>query len=101
MVKELGGLVAGTAGSVATAKDKIRDAAFDCVMLDLNLGGKLSLGVAAELEARDIPYVFCTADINNYAGFEHVPRIMKPYVPNGLGDALNEAMARKNRHPHW
>ena len=42
MVKWLGGIVAGTARSVAAAKEKIRQPGLDCVMLDVNLNGDLS-----------------------------------------------------------
>jgi len=44
MVQGLGGVVAGTARSVAAAKEKIRQPRLDYVMLDVNLNGHLSLG---------------------------------------------------------
>ena len=84
MVKCLGGIVTGTACSVAAAKDKIRQPDLDCVMLDLNLRGELSLCIAAELQERRIPFVFCTAYSHAFDGFEHVPRVMKPYSEHDL-----------------
>jgi CheY-like chemotaxis protein len=96
MVKELGGVVAGTASSVAAGEEKIRKTEFDCVMLDLNLRGEMSLGIAAELEARKMPYVFCTAYSQTFDGFEHVPRVIKPYGINSLAAGLGEAISRKN-----
>ncbi len=95
MVKELGGVVAGTASSVAAGEEKIRKTEFDCVMLDINLRGEMSLGIAAELEVRKTPYVFCTAYTHKFDGFEHVPRVIKPYGTEGLAAALSEAIARK------
>ena len=50
MVKRLGGIVAGTARSVAAAKEKIQQPGLDCVMLDVNLRGQLSFCIAGELQ---------------------------------------------------
>jgi len=44
MVENLGGMVAGTAGSVAAAEEKLRKTAFDCVMVDINLRGEMASG---------------------------------------------------------
>ena len=67
MVNCLGGIVTGTARSIAAAKEKIRQPGLDCVMLDLNLNGELSFCIADELQERGIPFVICTtylADLN-------------------------------------
>lgn len=55
MVSWLGGIVAGTARSVAAAKEKIRQPGLDCVMLDVNLNGDLSLGIAANCKSVEFP----------------------------------------------
>ena len=89
MVKCLGGIVAGTARSVAAAKEKIRQPGLDCVMLDVNLNGDLSLCIASELQQRGIPFVFCTAYSHAFEGFEHVPRVLKPYCEHDLVAAFN------------
>ncbi len=89
MVGWLGGIAAGTARSVAAAQEKIRQPGFDCVMLDVNLNGVLSFGIAAELQERGIPVVFCTAYSHVFDGFEHVPRVMKPYCEHDLVAAFN------------
>jgi response regulator of citrate/malate metabolism len=89
MVKCLGGIVAGTARSVAAAKEKIRQPGLDCVMLDVNLNGDLSFGIAAELQERGIPLVFCTAYSHAFDGFEGVPRVMKPYCEHDLVAAFS------------
>ncbi len=94
MVECLGGIVAGTAYSVAAAKDKIRQPGLDCVMLDLNLNGELSLCIAAELQERGIPFVFCTAYSHAFHGFEHVPRVLKPYCEHDLVAAFNTVPVR-------
>ena len=89
MVEGLGGRVAGTARSLLAAKEKIRQANPDCVLLDVNLNGELSRGIAAELEERAIPFVFCTAYVHRLDGFEHIPRVMKPYCESDLMRELN------------
>ena len=94
MVKCLGGIVAGTARSVAAAKEKIRQPGLDCVMLDVNLKGELSLCIAAELQERRIPFVFCTAYSHAFDGFEHVPRVLKPYCERDLVTAFNAVSVR-------
>ena len=94
MVRWLGGIVAGTARSVAAAKEKIRQPGLDCVMLDVNLNGYLSLGIAAELQEREIPFVFCTAYSHAFDGFEHVPRVVKPYCEHDLVAAFNAVPVR-------
>ena len=94
MVKCLGGIVAETARSVAAAKEKIRQPGLDCVMLDVNLNGELSICIAAELQERAIPFVFCTAYSHAFDGFEHVPRVMKPYCEHDLVAAFSAVPVR-------
>jgi CheY-like chemotaxis protein len=94
MVECLGGVVVGTAHSVAAAKEKIRQPGFDWVMLDVNLNGELSLCIAAELQERQIPFVFCSAYSYAFDGFEHVPRVTKPYCERDLVAAFNAVPVR-------
>ncbi len=94
MVECLGGIVAGTARSVTAAKEKIQQPGLDCVMLDINLNGDLSICIAAELHERGIPFVFCTAYSHAFDGFEHIPRVMKPYREHDLVAAFNAVHAR-------
>ncbi len=84
MVQSLGGVVAGAANSVASARKKIQEVEVDCVLLDLNLNGDMSFGVAAELEELAIPFIFCTAYTHMFNGFEHIPRVIKPYSEGDL-----------------
>ena len=63
-------------------------------MLDVNLSGDLSLCIAAELQELGIPFVFCTAYIHAFDGFEHVPRVIKPYGERDLVAAFNAVPAQ-------
>jgi CheY-like chemotaxis protein len=94
MVECLGGIVAGTARSIAAAKERIQHPGLDCVMLDVNLNGDLSFGIAVELQERAIPFVFCTAYSHAFDGFERVPRVTKPYCEYDLVAAFNSVPAR-------
>lgn len=58
MIADLGGVVASTAPSLQTAAMKIEEPGLDCVMLDINLKGDLSFGLASELRKRGIPFFF-------------------------------------------
>jgi len=97
MVEELGGVVAGTAHSLDAAKEKIGQLELDCVMLDVNLNGDLSLGVTADLKARGIPFLFCTAYTHAFHGFENVPRVTKPYNEHDLLRGFDAALVRESR----
>lgn len=97
MVEELGGVVAGTAHSLDAAKEKIGQLELDCVMLDVNLNGDLSLGVAADLKARGIPFLFCTAYTHALHGFENVPRVTKPYNEHDLQRGFDAALLKRSR----
>ena len=99
MVKDLGAVFAGTARSVAAATVKIREPGFDCVMMDVNLNGEHSLGIAAELQELAIPFVFCTAYTKAFERFEQVPRIIKPYCQRDLSEGLVAALAQKASRP--
>jgi hypothetical protein len=86
-------LFAGTARSVTAAKERIGQPGLDCVMLDVNLNGDLSLVIAAEMQERRIPFVFCTAYGHVFGGFERVPRVIKPYREHDLVIAFNAVPA--------
>ena len=76
----------GPARSVAQAMASLDEETPDAVVLDLNLGGETSLGVADALIARGIPFVVATG--YGAAGLpeshRHVPVLPKPYDPGDL-----------------
>jgi CheY-like chemotaxis protein len=68
----------------------------DAAILDVNLGGALSYGVADKLIARKIPFVFTSGYDDNvlrsrYSGVKNCP---KPYRFQAIEEALVEAMSR-------
>lgn len=76
----------GPARSVAQAMASLDEETPDAVMLDLNLGGETSIGVADALMTRGIPFVVATG--YGAAGLpeshRHVPVLPKPYDPADL-----------------
>ncbi|MGE0500848.1 MAG: response regulator [Rhizobiaceae bacterium] len=72
---------------------------FDLAVLDLMLGDRSTLGFAADLQARGIPFVFATGygDLDEHASqFPGVAVVAKPYSGIDLVSALANAWrARK------
>jgi CheY-like chemotaxis protein len=57
---ELGCRVAATADTIETALSMARSAAFDAAIVDVNLNGSASTGVADILTRRGTPFIFAT-----------------------------------------
>jgi CheY-like chemotaxis protein len=87
----LGGSVLANAYSFEQAMKVIKNAKFDCAVLDINLGGTLSFELADLLQQRGIPILFCTAYANAatvFAGKGPVACLEKPIQKIELRDAL-------------
>jgi CheY-like chemotaxis protein len=91
MVGKLGGSVAAIANRFEDAMEASQGEAFDCAILDVNLGGTLSFPIADSLQQRGIPVLFCTAyadAANVFAGKGLVACLDKPIEKIALRDAL-------------
>lgn len=60
MCEDLGWQIVGPASRLDEAMEMARTGTFDAALLDVNLAGKMSWGVADVLTARGIPFAFCT-----------------------------------------
>jgi two-component SAPR family response regulator len=95
MVNELAYEVAGIVSRLDDAMRLLDSETFDLAMLDVHLGGKMVFPFAAELEAREIPFLFATA----YGArgipeeFRGRPVLQKPFGPVELRRALMELSA--------
>jgi two-component SAPR family response regulator len=95
MVNELAYEVAGTVSRLDDAMRLLDSEIFDLAMLDVHLHGKMVFPFAAELEAREIPFLFATA----YGArgipeeFRGHPVLQKPFGPVELRRALIELSA--------
>jgi CheY-like chemotaxis protein len=92
-----GSIVVGPVPSVDKALQTIdSESHIDAAILDVNLGGALSYGVADKLIARKIPFIFTSGYEDNvlrsrYSGVKNCP---KPYLFQAIEEALVEAMSR-------
>lgn len=83
--------VAGTVSDALRAVDLER---FDAAMLDINLSGETSFGVADLCAARHLPFVFATGygeSVIIPERFKSVPVVSKPYDVQTLRTALGRA----------
>lgn len=81
------------AGSLEDARRALRLHPFDLVVLDVNLAGETSLGIAAELEAEQHPFLFATGYGARTAipeRFDQVPVVTKPYNLSALSYAIGQ-----------
>ena len=95
MVNELAYEVAGIVSRLDDAMRLLDSETFDLAMLDVHLHGKMVFPFAAELEAREIPFLFATA-----YGARGIPEafsshlvLQKPFGPVELRRALMQLSA--------
>jgi CheY-like chemotaxis protein len=91
---KLGCEVVAVAASLQDALRKARTLAIDAALLDINLDGEMSYGVAEVLEARSIPFLFATS-----YGVKELPKrlagvtvLPKPFGMQQLAVALRLAI---------
>lgn len=95
LLAELGCVVADIAAKPAQAIKAIETHEIDAAVLDVNLDGADSFGIAAVLAENEIPFVFATG----YGGsrltpeFAHRPVLQKPYRIADLEQALKAALS--------
>ena len=96
MVTELAYEVAAVVPRLDDAMRLLESDSFDLAMLDVHLNGKTVFPFAAELEARDIPFLFATA-----YGARGIPEafrghlvLQKPFGPVELRRALLDLSGR-------
>lgn len=89
-LEEMGCIVAGTAANLAAAETLAATAVADFALLDLNLNGQVSYGVAEILRRRGIPFLFSTGYRSDAVAepFRNVPMLPKPFDANDLEVAL-------------
>lgn len=88
------GLDVAVAGAVSDALRAIELEPFDAVVLDINLSGETSFGIADRCAARGVPFVFATGYGESVVipeRFRSAPVVSKPYVVDTLRSALARA----------
>lgn len=96
MVLELEYEIAAVAPRLEDAMRLLDSDTFDIAMLDVHLNGKTVFPFAAELEAREIPFLFATAygPRGIPAEFQGHPVLQKPFGPVELRRALTRLSGR-------
>jgi CheY-like chemotaxis protein len=97
MLADLGCVVVGVAGSVASGLAMADEAApLDGAVLDVNLGGEAVYPIAEALRARGVPFVFSTgyAGAGVAAAYAGVPVLAKPYGPRALAAGLTDILRK-------
>lgn len=90
---EAGAQVVGPAGSLADAKRLLALECVDCAVLDIDLAGRASYPVAAELERRGVSIVFVTGHEKPHLppSLRRYPLLHKPFSPASLQEAVAAA----------
>jgi CheY-like chemotaxis protein len=95
MLTDMGGTVTKTVYAYEQARNAIDEANFDCVILDINLGGTLSFPLIDIMRERSIPFVVCTAyaeAVEVSPGAAGAPRLDKPVTAIELRDTLSQLL---------
>jgi len=90
MLVELGCEVSGIAANSAQALELLETTAIDAAVLDVNLDGSDSFGIAAALKEREKPFIFATGygESRIAPEFAGTPVLQKPYRVEELARAL-------------
>ena len=90
MVCELNYEVAGVVSRLADAVEALEKDSFDLAILDVHLDGETVFPFAAELDRREIPYIFATAYGTRGIPAEYRQHtvLQKPFGPVELRGAL-------------
>jgi CheY-like chemotaxis protein len=90
MIDSLGCTVAGLASTVSDAQTALANVKFDVAVLDVNLNGATSMGLATALKQRGTPFAFTTGYGADGIDAEHLdmPVLTKPYSIADLEAAL-------------
>jgi DNA-binding response OmpR family regulator len=91
-----GAEVAGPCPTEQAARDELRDARPTAAVVDINLGGGPSFGLARTLHQEGIPFVFLTGYDEEAipAEFAGVPRLQKPIELRRIVTAAAQAVAQ-------
>lgn len=95
-IRGLGGIVVGPYARVDTALQAIQEHALDGAILDINVAGVQSFAVADALQARRVPFAFCTSYGQDIVPprFQTAAIVEKPFDPENLAEALAKAVRR-------
>jgi CheY-like chemotaxis protein len=94
MLSDLGCHPVGPALRLEEALDLARTAAFDAAVLDVNMGGRTSAGIAEAIAGRGLPFLFATGygRAGLPEGWASAVVLQKPYTQAELAEALEQCL---------
>lgn len=94
---EHAGALPRVAGSIQHAAEILAAEAIDAAILDINVHGQKSYGIAESLIGKDVPFIFASGygGTVHQDGFAHVPTVTKPYDLAAIQNAFGDAFAAK------
>lgn len=95
MLQDLGCEVVGPFASVEEAAERAASERLDAAILDVNLRGRQSFGVAEQLVSRGVPVILASGydDVQQFPEpLRSLPRLMKPYDEGALARAVTAAL---------
>ena len=98
MLKELGAQHVQTAATLNEAEQCANQGRFDIALLDVNVNGQMSFGLAELLRSRGVPVVFATGyELKDRAipGLDPALCVSKPYTNERLRQVMCGVLAQK------
>jgi DNA-binding response OmpR family regulator len=97
MLRELGCVVVGPAGTMAVALELAGNERIDAAVIDLNIRGGKVYPVARELNVRGIPFLVVSGygDWTMPAEWRGRPRLVKPFTSEALAAELRALLASR------
>lgn len=98
MLEDLGCTEVAVASTVQSALTLVGSSDFDIAMLDMNLGGANSRAIADALDAKGVPYVFCTGNASgdNQPGARPRRVLRKPFEFEALASVLADLLLERD-----
>lgn len=95
ILKELGVRQVETASTLREAEDRVHAGTFDIALLDVNINGEMSFGLAETLRSRGVRVVFATGyELKDRAipNLDPTYCVSKPYTSERLRQVLSAAL---------
>ncbi|MBV9529187.1 response regulator [Sphingomonas sp.] len=96
VLTDLGCTVIGPAPNMAVARELVESGEFDAALIDVYIRGERAFPLCDKLGERRLPFVLTSgyADWQVPEKWADWPRLQKPYLLEGVRDALKAALAR-------
>jgi CheY-like chemotaxis protein len=96
ILKDLGAQTVEVVSTLLEAEERVRVGHYDLALLDVNINGQMSFGLAEKLCNRGVPVVFATGyELKDRAipGLDLIHSVSKPYTSDRLSQVLSLALA--------